>query len=555
MRKIKLGLTLFLAVAAIMMMVVPAGAVINRTINGVGDALIFPFFDADKINYVTITNESNSWIQAHVRLRTAAHSVEGRDFPLIMSPGDMVIFEVSRIGYDDKAWRINYSMDMHNFQYVRINSSPTKSLADLSDIRNEFMRLKPEPLVDAAGRQIYAGWTETEIEHNNRYGYIEVIGEAVFGWTDINGEHFDDKALNKSALLDPSYQGYVGPTNTVQYITKGGNTYYEPPITNPVRGYNVLGDVPNVLTGRMYIMEGRYGTGMAYNAVALTDFRTNTPPSAGVYHRVDNYYNVVRGAIDYGVIVTTENGALNDYPGNSASIIGTTAADRNYTYVWSDYSNVNVYKQYEAMISANNTWGPTLADGDSYLVDGNLPGQDDYDFRGNIVTSIREVEAALNQISVRGHYFNISDEAGVPTFQTKLILTLPTKHHVALDLTQIGNALGQYKRWVSWFNMMETTLAPSFHNELWDTDETFVTVETPFDISPRPEITLPPNVIPYELTILTPNYPYPAGRFVLKAFEDMGNDLRLTKRGLMPVIGVSFIDMNGQLGYMTECQY
>ncbi|MBF0203067.1 MAG: hypothetical protein HQK67_01875 [Desulfamplus sp.] len=460
-----------------------ASAVITRSENGVGDALLFPFFDADALNYVCISNEANNWVQVHVRLRTAGDSIEGKDFPLILSPGDMAIFEVSRIGQADGLWRIDYSMDPNNFKYVRINSAPVKSLVDIGTMKNDYATLaSSEILADAA-----------RTEANKRYGYIEVIGEAIF-----------DQGLNKAALLTPG-----GCTNTARYIAA--------PSTN------TLSDVPNVLSGKLYVMEGKYGTGMAYNAIAFDNFRTD-----GAVHRVDNYLR------DTGVIVSSENSTLND----QVDVNGD-----NYTYMYSaDLARATDGGKYEALVSANNTWGPTFADGDDYL-------NDQLDVRFGISSSVREFEAALRHVSVRGHYFNAKG------FQTNLVLTLPTKHHVIVDpalLTGI-NSFEQYK--IAYYRVMKA-LAPAYTAELWDTDENLIIGSSPFDVSPYVPGVLAPNVLPNELNILTPNYPYAAGRFVLAAFSDGSNARYLVDQiATLPVVGLSFINMDGQLGYMTETQY
>ncbi|MBF0209550.1 MAG: hypothetical protein HQK68_01565 [Desulfamplus sp.] len=482
MNKKRITMMFVMALFAVMTVVSNANAVIVRSANGVGDALLFPFFDADKLNYVCISNESNNWIQTHVRLRTAGDSIEGKDFPLILSPGDMAVFEVTRIGEADGLWRINYSMDPHNFQYVRINSSPVRSLADIGTMKNDYALL--------ASADILADSARTEA--NKRYGYIEVFGEAIF-----------DQGLSKTALLAAN-----GSTNTVQYI-KAGNT---------------LSDVPNVLSGKLYVMESQYGTGMAYNAIAFDDFRTD-----GAVHRVDNYLP------DTGVIVSSENSTLNDQ---------TDAAGDNYTYMFSDDLKRNTAGgKYEALVSANNTWGPTFADGDDYL-------NDALDVTFGISSSVREFEEAIRHISVRGHYFNATG------FQTNLILTLPTKHHVIVDPALLAGITDFEKYKIAYYKAMKT-LAPAYTAELWDTDENLVMPSSAFDVSPYVPGVLVPNVLPNELNVLTPSYPYTAGRFVISDFSDGSATRYLVSAApcTLPVVGLSFVDMSGSIGYMTETQY
>ncbi len=478
----KIGLMVVLALFAVMAFAPVSGATITRSVNGVGDALLFPFFNADQLNYVTITNESNNWIQVHVRLRTAAESIEGRDFPLILSPGDMSVFEVTRVGQPDGKWRISAAMDPHNFQYVLINANPYSTLYDIEEAGNLVNNYQ---LLESSNPA-----AETTVA-NEQYGYIEVIGEAVF-----------DQGLDKTTLLSAS-----GATNTVEYIKTAGNT---------------LSDVPNVLSGKMYIMESEMGTGMAYNAIALSNFRTNSVRR----HRVDNY------APDHGVILCSENSSIND----------STADD--YTYQFdNDLARGTAGGNYEAMISANNTWGPTFADGDDYI----FPKTLDTNF-GGIPTSVREVEAVFNQISVRGHYFNATN------FQTQLVLTLPTKHHDIVN-TSLLTGITTYEDYKDVYYGQMNALAPAYTAELWDMDESSVQGSTPFDVSPYIPGKLVPNVLPFEVNLMSPasSSPYSAGRFVLSSFSDSAGII--VNASKLPVIGLSYIDMGGKLGYMTETQY
>jgi hypothetical protein len=467
-------------------------------VTGVGDALIFPFFDADKDNIVVITNESNLWVQAHVRLRTGSQSVEGRDFPLILSPGDMAVFSVTRKGYADELWRIDTELDANNFKYVRINTNYPAAGENLSlyefaqatPLKNEFNHLNPND----------GTWTEDQMTIDKKYGYIEVFGEAVF-----------DQGLDKAALLLPE-----GSTNAVRYIETAGNT---------------LSDVPNVLSGKIYIMEAMNGTGVAYNAIALADFRTN---SAAGTHRVENY------ALDTGVILTSENSNIND------------AAGDDYTYIFeNDRARATVGGDYEAMVSANNSWGPTLADGDDYLAD-------TLDTIFGTRTSVREVEQAFRQVSVRGHYFNTPG-----SFETRLVVMFPTKHHVVVNPTTYATAVN-FQDWMSKYYTEAKNLKPQYSAEIWDIDESMIMadpVAPPFEISPRP-VTPPPVVevleLPNELNVFAPTgsaVPFSAGRLVLSAFVDGGLGRYLEISGTLPVIAMSYIDMGGAIGYMTETQY
>lgn len=508
MKKFKGVWGLLLTAFVLAFMVAPVNAQIVQSPNGVGDALIFPYLDADLGSTYVITNESNLWMQVHVRIRTGGQSVEGRDFPLILSPGDMAVFGVVRAA-GQELWTIDYTMDENNFKYVRVDTSAkAKSLYDLLSAVdagdglpgniNRFELLEPT-----------TKWPEAQKLVDKQYGYVEVIGEAVF----VDG-------LDKEALLrlkDATPTQPVGPTNTVREIARG----------------NRLADVPNVLSGKAYI-----GAGMAYNATAFADFRTN---DATVSHRVENYLAADGTVIDSAVIVTSENAFVNDL-----------AAD-DYTYHYDeDRTRGTDGGHYEAMVSANNSWGPTLADGDSYLAD-------DLDAAWDVPNSVREVEAVLLKQSVRGHYL-----AGATN--THLVVMFPTKHHIANVKADYLNTQSE-DQWRFVYNSLATAIRPTYDGEIWDLDEHFkaITIHDPdFQISPRPPVTVvPPTVLewPYEVNVFDTESAsdlgvFSAGRFVFKAFKDQGVGRGLVQGGQLPLLGLSYtVDANGAAANMTSTQY
>lgn len=507
MKKQMFGWAVVIAVLGMAIMATSAVAAPFYSANGNGDVLLFPYFDADKENIVCISNEGNNWIQIHVRLRTAARSVEGRDFPLILSPGDMVVFNVTRNGYDDDMWRVEQNLDPNNFRYVRINSTPRTCLSTI-EIKNEYLRLEPKP-VDTY-------WNRASKDLDEKHGYIEVFAEAIF-----------DQGLSKvDMLVNGNCQ------NTWNYIKTPGNT---------------LSDVPNVLTGKMYIMDTLQGSGVAYNATAIANFRTNTPVG---FHRVENYVNAVTNIPingQTGVILVSENSAVN----NATLRTDGNLDDYTYSY-YEDGQRGTPGGIYESMVSANNTWGPTLADGDVNL---DAVGFSDFlDDTFGVITSVREVEAAIRRNSIRGHYFNETN------FTTHLIITLPTKHHVMMNpiiwAPVFAATAASWNNWLVAHTNYEARLMPNYAPAIWDIDEN-TEISTPFDISPLPPIVVE-NLLPWELNVLTPavGSRYTSGRFILSGFGDAGVGQLLVINGTLPCIAQTFIEMSGDMtGYMTECQY
>ncbi|MBF0235449.1 MAG: hypothetical protein HQK65_20800, partial [Desulfamplus sp.] len=89
----KVGL-MVIAIAMIFGFTSPVSA-ITAVEGGSGDALILPltFMDAEK-NRIALRNNSNEFVQAHIRFRTGLASREVRDFDIIFSPFDVITIDL-----------------------------------------------------------------------------------------------------------------------------------------------------------------------------------------------------------------------------------------------------------------------------------------------------------------------------------------------------------------------------------------------------------------------------------------------------------------------------
>jgi hypothetical protein len=338
----------------------PQANAIEMETNGVGDALLFPVFAAGAglyENYFTINNSSADWIQGHLRFRGAAWSAELLDFDIILSPGDVFVFRLADVD-GDGLWEVDGRLDPRNFQYTgMVFSCVGPDGATISPCINPDNMLEP----NAAGitQATTAGIANIaqQIALQRSWGYVEFIGEAVL-------QGMNDNIMNvlMSGTPGDAWVNYVTEngnrrgTNTWRWSDAAGG-FRACPANNPCdRG---LGDVPNVLSGTAFITVPGQVSGIAYNAEALIDFRTVNHP-----HRLDNYSRVnTLGAVA---------GAANLAPQNSVILHHESAASpANGVTPFGDYvyacCGVEENRDDEAVISYNNTWGPTLADGDDYL--------------------------------------------------------------------------------------------------------------------------------------------------------------------------------------------
>jgi len=238
-------------------------ATIELHSNGAGDALIFPAYDGRVENYFTISNNALAWVQGHLRFRGAAWTSELRDFDVILSPGDVLVFRIADVDGDGN-WEIDQSLDTRNFQYTG------QARYDCSDTTKACMK------VDYS--MIPEGIDAANVDHQKNTGYVEFIGEAILN----NMTH-----AIMNALVDTDRNSLpveLRRHQTKYHAKRGTNAWMWADTDNNWTNDRRLSDVPNVLTGTAFVTLPGDSYGIAYNAEALVNFRTN-----GNTHRIDNY--------------------------------------------------------------------------------------------------------------------------------------------------------------------------------------------------------------------------------------------------------------------------
>jgi len=407
---------------------VPEGMEISSEMRG--DALLFPVFYGRGENFYTISNSSGNWIQGHLRFRGAAWSGELLDMDIILSPGDVFVFRVADIDGDGH-WELDQSMDPLNFRYSGMLSdcgagpylsweTPVAGAVAKSNCMDPKFKLIPLPKgMNGLPTELESasGLTRDRIDYHVHNGYIEFIGEGMFS-ADMN------HAL-MGRLIEPANAGKIGRSGGQREIgNKLGtslwawtvhNNYPANDAANSLANPNGVsfmpllpgtwnaGDVPNALGGTAFVtlIPGQK-TGVSYNAESIVNFRTSLHA-----HRVDNYPN------DSGVIMHTEDASANT--SNFTYVYGYNEGGAQWNHsapIPAGTSNLQ-----EGRISFNNTWGPTLADGDDYnspdaevttlselravIPGGALLSNDSWDFRLAGPNSIAEVEEAIRKASLR----------------------------------------------------------------------------------------------------------------------------------------------------------
>jgi hypothetical protein len=481
-----------------------AHAVISTHFDQEGDAMLFPVFYGAIENYYTVFNNSNTWTQVHVRFRGAAWSAELLDFPVILSPGDQFVMRVADLDGDGN-WEIDQSIDPSNYGYTPL---PTECYSDrpettdggtegaVSECMDFSAQLIPvltdleraddvypnlEALDDAYG-VIGQRPLETRVsDPRTAYGYVEVIGEAVLEEC--------SNTRNADQYCDWDQNGKSNFPLTARMWDEQNPR--ETPVADFTPG-NDLSGVGNWLSGRFYLaVDGT--SGFSGNALMFRDFRTAMNP-----HRLDNYIR------DPEVILV-------DGPAS--------AEDGNYIYRFNDtIPIVPAPSTFERGVSFNNTWGPTLADGDDYALGagammnftvtdavvgrttatttavneiqlggdnildlaafraGTAVGADFWDdaYGPNELNSIAEVELALdsNMQSFTSQFFDNRGIGSSAAERSMYVAHFPTKFFRGegqLDLNP-GIGFDQYVKLASNY-LLSDEVDKAYNVEVWDIDE------------------------------------------------------------------------------------
>jgi hypothetical protein len=414
---------------------------------GKGDALLFPVFNGTMDSHFAILNDSDYWIQGHLRFRGAGWSGELLDLDVILSPHDVLEFRIADVD-GDGFWELDQSLDPKNFEY-------TGMLKDCkSKVTQEVFSNCMDPL-DLLIPPVGGSVTQESIDYHFRWGYVEFIGEGVLGeevYNEATGNWDTIFGMNHgtmNALIDPTNEGKLANLGQRRIGEKKLGTHlWSWTDADGARGgddknaavgdVNKL-DVPNMLSGTAFITLPEYSHGLSYNAEAIQDFRT-----AVNFHRIDNYPPT------RAVIIHDENAGGKTYGASPAG-------DYLYGFPFNPAgAGPGDDRQDEARLSFNTTWGPTLADGDDYdpipTMEGsprpvNGAGQDDWDLKlthanpavkgPDNLNSIAEVEEAIRLTGQRFTGFYLDDIDNQIDGQGGLIPSGLLKQ-LGIECTQVG---------------------------------------------------------------------------------------------------------------------
>ncbi|MCB1619973.1 MAG: hypothetical protein KDI44_04445 [Thiothrix sp.] len=281
MRKTQLSLALS-AVLAGGMLASPAQAV-QLAQDGLGDAVIFPYFTAkgNWQTFVRLINTSDNAVVVKVRFREAANSRELQDFLVALSPNDMW-----SAWTDDTAWQGRPGIRTNDTSCIF--DLPNTGSTTFNTISGNLKGVAFSNLAftDASGSDYSDGADNSTASTNPRLseGYIEVIGVSMFG----PASPFARAVTHNQA------------TGIPENCTEARNLFRDPSILPfpTLPGQLSLGfDVGNVIGANAQLINVVQGEGAGYDPVVLANFKAG-PFSLPL--RQETLLRLTAGGVGYG---------------------------------------------------------------------------------------------------------------------------------------------------------------------------------------------------------------------------------------------------------------
>lgn len=364
----------------------------------IGDALLGEFYRAvvddaffqgtNVATYVSIENNSNKYVAAHVRLRSGRYSIETIDFPILLSPYDVFWFQFQvTAGADPKVQIVSTDVDTilksgienFNFQTGTTDWDPVTGTLTIT-LQNSLL-------------SAYDMADEYKDVKELTQGYIEVIGMFALGTT----PSVPLIAPGGGGLMGALWKDGTGCSLPGLPADQKYAAYFPDSSSTASKCYPAL-DVTKALSGHVFIGDFMSGLYTGYTMRALKDFR------AGLQRNTEQRDLAIRGPYNGSGKVLV----------NPATIIYNYGADAAYTNP--DWAT---------------SFGPTWNDGDNVLGGPPSPVK-----TGSY--SLDEVDNALFKEKYSSTYFNGGFSGS--TF-SMIAVTFPTKY-LHFFFTQWASVVG-----------------------------------------------------------------------------------------------------------------
>ena len=294
-----------------------------------GNALLYTYYDVRTAangglgltdNYFTVTNTSTDWVQAHVRVRTGARSVELLDFDVLLSPKDVFGFDLYRAASGGVEFA---SCDTHTL---------TNSGFDVDGNGCVIYDAIPTLIETCTGETAEQAIADTED------GYVEVIGEGAV------------EAIPGTTKCDDGNSGSTIPGSTLYDLNADGCD---------ILALNIDNALATPLEGRVY-----YGTVTNGVVKRLAFLNAEVTDSFNQYEPILHADTIVAELTR----CQSDDGCFAYGPATSNSVTLTGATDMNYCFYNTGTDAATVINRFGAAA----TFGPTLADLDWTPRDGSL---------------------------------------------------------------------------------------------------------------------------------------------------------------------------------------
>lgn len=421
---------------------------------GKGDVLLGDFYratvgttfgglldNAKFLTYVSITNTSDDWVAAHIRLRSGRYSIEIVDFPILLSPRDVFWFQFQPIGKivenpDGSKKEVLTSLQLwsSDLETIKLSGLPTVKnaagedewLVNLSNtVLDDFALLPAEQ----------KGVQEMAI------GYMEVIGL----WRLVSDVQLEGGG-SSPAITHSMMAGLTFPKLMSDFYNYGHSTLNET-VKPAVKVFPF--DCPNVLSGQVFMGDFSNGLYTGYTMTALANFRTGCEI---VRHR------------DLEIRNPRNWWPTDCFDDPGAIVYLPISAGLDPAYHDPDWAT---------------SFGPTLNDGDDWT------GSGDSDLPTEVQSfSLDEVDDALAKATISSTYFNGGFRVEDPTTFSMSILTFPTKYlHVNFKWNRAWPSDGMTywpvgnpnKAWIvrQGIDVAKSVGSISVYSQIYDLEENF----------------------------------------------------------------------------------
>ncbi len=247
----------------------------------IGDALLGEFYRAviddtffqgsNVATYVSIENNSNRWVAAHIRLRSGRFSIETIDFPILLSPYDVFWFQFQTTAApDQKVQIVSKDADTILKSGIQNYTFPTGDTSWDPVTGTLVITLKDTLLKEYNLPAAYQDINELT------QGYIEVFGLFALGTT----PSIPLIAPGGGGLMGALWKDSTGCSLPGLPADQKYAAYFPDPTNLNSKCYPAL-DVTKALSGHVFIGDFKSGLYTGYTMKALKDFRAglqkNTP--------------------------------------------------------------------------------------------------------------------------------------------------------------------------------------------------------------------------------------------------------------------------------------